>query len=552
MIFQGSWSLRGGIGHGRETPMTLHESTKSTSDRTWSPRAGSDGSCVAEHRLRRRGLTLVELLVVIAVIGILVALLMPAIVTARSAARRAQCANNLKQLGLAVHSFHARNDSLPPYWGAMRNAGGQMFGPWIMHLLPDLGEQAFADGFQPSTQGMSISVVTTFRTGSMISPGRAASTSPPYKEAVYTTSTNVKDTYSWSGVGWTVTGTIYEVTRIETEPQQGWPAEPPVYEQVPVSSSTNVSTFSSGLHPGFGSAQKEKSLDVLQCADDASGVPPGTMRLTAERSGTSRDNVPWSLTNYMANAHVFMRFQSCTGSACAGGRILSVHPPTVTGTTNTPLDGRMGGRFPRALTARWAGLSGSPPAFHHGAISATMGPASRQFDHIVDGLSNTIMFGEGMRRCDGGDSWRYAFLPTNERGDEHAFGIDVVASGSASNLDLWSDTNMGYGNTLMFQQRPSLAGCNKFRLQANHEVLNVVMCDGSVRGISPRVSRREQCDPDVAGREYARDTYNPAGLGGVLFSGSAQYRDGIWDMLMVPNDPDGNVLTNTGEIGKER
>ena len=107
----------------------------------------------------------------------------------------------------------------------------------------------------------------------------------------------------------------------------------------------------------------------------------------------------------------------------------------------------------------------------------------------------------------------------------------------------------GFGNTLMFQQRPQPSSCNQFRIQANHDVLNVVMCDGSVRGISPRVTRREQVDPDVAGREFNRDTYNPSALGGV----SGQFSpDGIWDMLMVPNDPTGNVLANTGEMGKEK
>lgn len=279
-------------------------------------------------------------------------------------------------------------DCLPVYWGPMKRGGGEKFGGWLLHLLPDMEQQVLYDMVPAST---------TSTSGSMqiVESSQTVRYSPPrFLPATPASSDYQEGEWQYVPIGrGFVNGaetTIYEWQLVGRVGNPATPAREDTYTRNTLKWVPNTTTISR-IAAEYLPLARQATIPCLTDTED-----PGLMRslpVPVTTSTTSLDNM--QLTNYMANAHVFTKF--------GGGRIAS---------------GAQAGLFPSPMY--WStGVNPIITGTWKHNLSGTTGPIGRTFAHVGDGLTNTILFAEGMRQSDNLAQYRAAFFPSGNPMNEH-------------------------------------------------------------------------------------------------------------------------------------
>jgi len=297
----------------------------------------------------RRGFTLIELLVVIAIIAVLIALLLPAVQAAREAARRSQCVNNLKQLGLAVHNYVSQTNVLPVqsmFPTASDDSWGWSYG-WGLSLLPHMEQQPAYNAFNFSlgifgngsgfTYQQGNNTVCQMQIASFLCPsdGQKKNPAPPYGSTNYVGNYGGPGQFSTAGANGAFSGTIVP---------NGWYNDPnlgPLGLESITDGTSNTALFSERLRGLTGSptvqlnSQDAKraifnvsgaptsnsgSAGALQLIAACKALPPTTTSVRSDASGyTWFAGYPWHVT-VDAYTHVGApNSTSCNNTADQGG-----------------------------------------------------------------------------------------------------------------------------------------------------------------------------------------------------------------------------------------
>ncbi|HXG09398.1 MAG TPA: DUF1559 domain-containing protein [Gemmataceae bacterium] len=179
------------------------------------------------HAQSRHGFTLIELLVVIAIIGVLVALLLPAVQKVREAANRTTCTNNLRQIGIALHNYHDQFLHFPYTTNSQFNSDRTT---WLAHLFPFLEQPFTPAAMAPPNPGVrNVAVPTTFSAQILVCPsdGRRNTINGDGVTnyvAVTVPNTDHWDTWNWSTEGVFVRKTRYRDGTARQDMDFNWPA----------------------------------------------------------------------------------------------------------------------------------------------------------------------------------------------------------------------------------------------------------------------------------------------------------------------------------------
>ena len=327
-------------------------------------------------RLRNRSaFTLIELLVVIAIIAVLIALLLPAVQAAREAARRAQCINNLKQLGLAVHNYVSATNGFPPLWGSFANPGyGQPLDQggwplnWAVAICPYLEQTPLYNASNNAVNGgawdpANLVTLSSTKINSLICPSESIKTGPWVATSFTSYHANMggpASNYAWTGPIVPMNGAY-----------SGVPGHANIPEEAGSGTTSNLGTF------GFesvtdGTSSTAMFSEALVGLNGYISVFPGTNPNALRVSYPTSFTVNWDIGSYQQAQQFVQACQAMAGTT----------PPTnPTQWSGACWDGDHAGTLhfnaynhtntPNGLSCVAANSWGGPPGGLNDAITAT-------------------------------------------------------------------------------------------------------------------------------------------------------------------------------------